>query len=139
MQVEIRTGGGGVECWNAEAITRFAAEVDEREAQLAQANPDLAVLPGRVKCYGCMIQDYGYGIRCSAELTRTRYAVRGELEPRLQDAAANHLEIPALLTIKPGTEGVASPEPAAASSAAAAHVPPAPARRSGLRQLFHRD
>ena len=139
MQVEIRTGGGGVECWNVEAITRFAAEVDERESQLARGNPDLAVLPGRVKCYGCMIQDYGYGIRCSAELTRTRYAVRGEIEPRLQDATTTHLEIPALLTIKPGTEGVATPEAAAASSAPVTQVPATPARRSGLRQLFQRE
>ena len=48
-----KQGGDGVACWNAEAITAYAAAVDAREAALASANPDLVVTPGLVKCYGC--------------------------------------------------------------------------------------
>ena len=57
MRVEIKQGGDGVSCWNAEAITAYAAAVDAREAALASANPDLDVTPGRVKCYGCQVND----------------------------------------------------------------------------------
>jgi len=69
MRVDIKEGGDGVACWNAEAITAYAAVVDAREAALASANPDLDVTPGRVKCYGCQVNDFALGIRCTAELT----------------------------------------------------------------------
>ena len=41
MQVDIKEGGDGVACWNAEAITAYAAVVDAREAALASENNDL--------------------------------------------------------------------------------------------------
>ncbi len=71
MRVDIKEGGDGVACWNAEPIVAYAAAIDAREAALASANPDLDVTPGRVKCYGCQVNDFALGIRCTAELTRT--------------------------------------------------------------------
>ena len=59
---------------------------NEREALLAQRNPDLTVKPGVVSCYGCEVMEYDYGIKCTARLTRTRYLVEGELAPRSEDA-----------------------------------------------------
>ena len=96
MRVDIKEGGDGVACWNAEAITAYAAAVDAREAALASANPDLDVTPGRVKCYGCQVNDFGLGIRCTAELTRTLYAVAGEVAPRAADASGSLADIPGL-------------------------------------------
>ena len=50
MQVEIREGGDGVACWNADAIAQYAAGVDDREAQFRAANPDLVITAGRIFC-----------------------------------------------------------------------------------------
>ena len=63
MRVEIKQGGDGVACWNAEAIAAYAAAVDAREAALAAANPDLVVTPGLVKCYGCEAAGVRHGFR----------------------------------------------------------------------------
>ena len=81
MQVDIKEGGDGVACWNAEAITAYAAATDARETALASANPDLIVTPGRVKCYGCQVNDFALGIRCTAELTRK---AKDTLVPKLE-------------------------------------------------------
>src|SRR3712207_7121413 len=81
MHVGIKEGGDGVRCWNRQAVTAYAEQVNRREAQIAQQNPDVVVLPGRLVCYGCEVMEYDYGIKCTAQLTRTRYAVRGETEP----------------------------------------------------------
>jgi hypothetical protein len=129
MQVEIREGGDGVACWNADSITAYAAGVDEREARLAAANPDLVVSPGRIFCYGCEVLEYDMGTRCTAILTKTLYAVDGEVAPRKEDASASLSQIPGLLTridADPATREVPAPEPAA--------QPP----RTGLLGLFGR-
>ena len=76
MRVEIKEGGDGVACWNRDAIAAYAASIDAREAALGDANPDLVITPGLVKCYGCEVLEYDMGTRCTAELTRTLYAVR---------------------------------------------------------------
>ena len=75
MRVEVKTGGDGVRCWNVAAIQSYAQATNEREAQLAQRNPDLTVKPGVVSCYGCEVMEYDYGIKCTARLTRTRDAL----------------------------------------------------------------
>jgi hypothetical protein len=98
MQVEIRTGGDGVACWNVEAITAYATAINEREAALGEANPDLRITPGRVKCYGCEVLEFDMGVRCTAEVTKTLYYVEGEVAPRRADASAYLSEIPGLLT-----------------------------------------
>jgi hypothetical protein len=101
VQNDIRTGGDGVRCWNAEAIGAYVAGINEREARLTRDNPDVVVKPGRISCYGCEVQDYGYGTRCTAALTRTYYLISGEIPPRPADAAGSLLEIPGLKTLKP--------------------------------------
>ena len=101
MRVEVKTGGDGVRCWNVAAIQSYAQATNEREAQLAQRNPDLTVKPGVVSCYGCEVMEYDYGIKCTARLTRTRYLIEGELAPRPEVAAAALSEIPGLLTRAP--------------------------------------
>ena len=96
MRVGTKDGGDGVRCWNREAVTRYVDQVNAREAQVAQANPDVVVLPGRLVCYGCEVMEYDYGIKCTASLTRTRYAVRDETEPRAEDAVGSLREIEGL-------------------------------------------
>ena len=133
MQVEIREGGDGVACWNAECIADYAAGVDEREARLRAANPDLVVTPGRIFCYGCEVLEYDMGTRCTAMLTKTLYAVAGEVAPRKEDASASLSQIPGLLTridADPTTSQPSSAEPPAGT--------PAQPQRAGLRGLFGR-
>ena len=93
MRVEIKQGGDGVACWNAEAIAAYAAAADAREAALAAANPDLVVTPGLVKCYGCETLEFDMGFGCTGKLTRTLYAVAGEVAPRPADAAGSLSDI----------------------------------------------
>ena len=125
MRVEIKQGGDGVACWNAEAIAAYAAAADAREAALVAANPDLVVTPGLVKCYGCQVNDFDLGIRCTAELTRTLYAVAGEVAPRPADAAGSLADIPHLQGRIDAEDAVERlPEVRAAAPAA-----PAPQRR----------
>ena len=98
MRVEIKSGGDGISCWNAEAIAGYAASVETREVALAEANPDLVVTPGLLKCYGCEVLEFDMGTRCTAELTRTLYSIDGEVSPRDADAAASLAEIPGMRT-----------------------------------------
>ena len=86
MLMEIREGGDGVACWNTDAIAAYVTAINDREAALSDANPDLRVTPGRVKCYGCEVLEFDMGTRCTAELTKTLYAVEGEVGPRRADA-----------------------------------------------------
>lgn len=117
MRVETKDGGDGVKCWNRAAIRAYTDGVDEQERSLTARNPDLKLLPGLVKCYGCEVMEHDYGTKCTAQLTRTRYAVNGQIEPRADDAAASLAEIPGLLTrapaeVIPAEAGpVASPRP----------------------------
>lgn len=153
MRVDIKEGGDGVACWNAEPIVAYAAAIDAREAALASANPDLDVTPGRVKCYGCQVNDFGLGIRCTAELTRTLYAVTGEVAPRLADAVGSLADITGLrnridaadtVALVRETTPAAPPssepagEPAGAPTSRLAPPPSAAPRRSGLKGLFGR-
>ena len=89
MHVAIKDGGDGVPCWNRSAVMAHADAANRREQQVAERNPDVVVLPGRLVCYGCEVMEYDYGIKCTASLTRTRYAVQGETEPRAEDAAGS--------------------------------------------------
>lgn len=140
MQVGIKDGGDGVRCWNAAAVTGYADEVNRRERQLAQDNPDVAVLPGRLVCYGCEVMEYDYGVKCTATLTRSRYAVRGEIEPRSEDAKGSLLDIPGFQGRAPAdVEAEAKAKEAVAAAPAAAAASPVPdSRRGGLRGLFNR-
>ena len=138
MRIDIKNGIEGVACWNRGAVTAYAAAVNEKEEQLSRDNPDLVLRPGQVKCYGCVVQEYDYGIRCSAEVTRTRFVVEGEVEPRAADAAASLREVPGLQAIKPGSEGSDPTDAAPLASwvvrdKSAEHAP-----RSGRRGLFGR-
>ena len=141
MRVEIKQGGDGVSCWNAEAIAAYAAAVDAREAALAAANPDLVVTPGLVKCYGCEQLEFDMGFGCTAKLTRTLYAVADEVAPRPADAAGSLSDIMHLqgrIDAADAVERVPATR-AAAPVAPSAPVPPSvPARRSGLKGLLGR-
>jgi hypothetical protein len=143
MRVDIRTGGDGVACWNREAIHAFVAEVNEHEARLAERNPDLVIIPGQIKCYGCEAQEYDYGIKCTAQLTKTLYTVEGEVQPRVADAAGWHREVPDLQTIRPDdAPDEAAPAPNQTEMPARADpagpVSPTPVREGG-RRLFGRN
>lgn len=133
MRVETKDGGDGVRCWNVAAIQNYANQINEKESRLSGANPDLLVMPGLIKCYGCEVMEYDYGIKCTATLTRTRYAIEGEIQPRAEDAAGGLGEIPGLQTKAP--DGVV-PEPAAGATASGSES--SPAKRPGLRGLFGR-
>lgn len=97
MEVRIREGGDGVRCWNTEPITAYARDDDARLARLTRDNPDLAVTPGQIVCYGCAALEYGHGYGCTAQLAQTLYQVRGEVGPRAADAAGSLSIIPGFL------------------------------------------
>ena len=144
MRVEIKQGGDGVACWNAEAIAAYAAAADAREAALAAANPDLVVTPGLVKCYGCETLEFDMGFGCTGKLTRTLYAVTGEVAPRPADAAGSLRVIPHLqgrIDAEDAVERipeVRAAAPAAPATTTAPLPPSAPPRRSGLKGLLGR-
>ncbi|HYI55715.1 MAG TPA: hypothetical protein VEX57_17240 [Microlunatus sp.] len=150
MRVDIKSGGDGVACWNAEAITAYAEAVDARETALTAANPDLVVTPGLVKCYGCETLEFDMGVGCTAKLIRTLYAVAGEVEPRPADAAGSLADITGLrnrIDKEDAVAQVSEVAPAAPATTAApaapapsrAPVPPSAApRRSGLKGLLGR-
>ncbi|GAA1828229.1 hypothetical protein ACFFOM_14280 [Microlunatus capsulatus] len=163
MHLGIKDGGDGVPCWNRQAVTAHVDEVNRREQQVAERNPDVVVLPGRLVCYGCEVMEFDYGIKCTASLTRTRYVVDGEIEPRAEDAVGSLLEVEGLRNRAPAElhEQVRAKEKAsagvAASSGAGPAAPPPPgagaptppttlpphpgrddSRRGGLRGLFGR-
>lgn len=153
MRVEIKDGGDGVACWNAEAILAYVHAIDAREARLREANPDLVVTPGRVKCYGCRLNDFGLGFQCTAEVTRNLYAIAGEVAPRAADAGGSLADIDGLqsridteqavrLVAADPQPAVAAPAPAAPTPSVTAPVPPPapqpPARRPGLGRLLGR-
>lgn len=128
MRVETKVGGDGVGCWNVAAIQTYVDQINQNEARLGAANPDLVVMSGRVRCYGCEVMEYDYGIKCTAELTRTRYGVHGEIQPRPEDAVGSLGEIPGLETRAP--EGV---RPVAVAADINPHsAGSAPTRRRGL-------
>ncbi len=133
MRVDIKQGGDGIACWNATAIAGYAATIDAREAALDEANPDLVVAPGSLKCYGCEVLEFDMGTRCTAELTRTLYSVAGEVSPRPADAAASLSEIPGLLT---RIDAESAPPDETPEIHLAADAPPP--RRSGLLGLLGR-
>ena len=116
MRVEIRTGGDGVQCWNDQAIRAHADQTTQREARLSASNPDLVVIPGTITCYGCETQEYGYGMKCTAQITKTLYTVAGEVQPRPADAVGWHREIPGLQTIRPEDADETQPGVATAAS-----------------------
>lgn len=145
MRVEIRAGGEGVTCWNEQAIETYADGVNQNEERLRQRNPDLVVIPGRVKCYGCEVQEYHYAMKCTAELTKTLFAVEGEVKPRPADAAGLHREIPGLETTLPddkaGAASASSVVPDREATPANNYIPPSAPQstsRSGLRGLLRR-
>jgi hypothetical protein len=154
MHVGIKDGGDGVPCWNRQAVTAYVDEVNRREQQVAERNPDVVVLPGRLVCYGCEVMEFDYGVRCTATLTKTRFAVDGETAPRAEDAAGSLLEVEGLLSRAPdelheqvrnrekapvgGTPPAATERPAASSTALPPHPGREETRRGGLRGLFGR-
>lgn len=145
MRVQVRDGGDGVRCWNVQPIADFARSADQHEARLAAANPDLTIEPGLLICYGCEVMEYDLGVKCTAELTRTRFFVRGEIEPRPADAKASIALVTGLLTKAPDAVASAAPDPTVgaapattvATSSTPQPVPPAPPERRGFR-LFGR-
>ena len=154
MHVGIKDGGDGVPCWNRQAVLAHVDEMNRREQQVAERNPDVVVLPGRLVCYGCEVMDYDYGVKCTASLTRTRYAVRGELQPRSEDAVGSLSDVVGLRLRAPdeiaaqvkSSELASAPSgpPAStagspsASTGSSVAAPQSEGRRSGLRGLFGR-
>jgi hypothetical protein len=143
MRVEIRSGGDGVACWNGDAVRAYCGRATEREERLRSANPDLVVMEGQVKCYGCEVMEHGYGTRCTAVMTLTLYAVEGEIAPREADAKGSLLDIPGLVSkidtpAELETHAPAAPAAAPNGSAPAGRSDPAPSVRGGLRRLIGR-
>lgn len=153
MRVGTKDGGDGVRCWNKDAVSAYADQVNAREAQVARQNPDVVVLPGQLVCYGCEVMDFDYGVKCTATLTRTRYAVEGEIPPRTEDAAGSLSDVVGLrhrapdeiaaqvksselasASSGPTATSAGSPSAASGSSVAA----PQTEGRRGLRGLFGR-
>ncbi len=144
MRVDIKSGGDGVACWNAEAIAAYEQTITARESARAEANPDLTVTPARLKCYGCEVMEHGYGTRCTAVMTLTMYAVEGEIAPREADAKGSLLDIPGLVSKIDTPAELESPAPAASAAPSpgqpgpSGRPEPAPSVRGGLRRLIGR-
>jgi hypothetical protein len=149
MRVEIKEGGDGVACWNAEPVQRFADANTAVEQEISGANPDVDVVEGSIRCYGCEVQEYHYGTKCTAMLTKTLFVVRGQIEPRPEDAKGSLLEIEGLKGTQPESKGLGShngpvepPTPAATASGGerrlAQEPPDREPRKTGLRGMFGR-
>jgi hypothetical protein len=155
MRVGTKDGGDGVRCWNKEAVTAYVDQVNAREALVDRNNPDVVVLPGQLICYGCEVMEFDYGVKCTAVLTRTRYAVEGEIPPRPEDAVGSLRDIVGLRSRAPEevVASVAAPSLAASGSSTgtssastpsgaaqpAASSPPQPdGKRGGIRGLLRR-
>lgn len=152
MRLGTKDGGDGVHCWNREAVTAHVDQVNARETEIAEANPDVVVLPGQLVCYGCEVMDYDYGVKCTASLTRTRYAVQGQLQPRPEDAVGSLSDVVGLrhrapdevaarvkssdLAGTPAAPAAASAGSASASTGSSVAAPRAEGRRR--RGLFGR-
>jgi len=154
MRVGTKDGGDGVRCWNKDAVTAHVDQVNAREAQIARENPNVVVLPGQLVCYGCEVMDFDYGVKCTASLTRTRYAVEGEIQPRSEDAVGSLSDVVGLrhrapeeiaAQVKSSPLAASSAGPAAstagspsASTGSSVAAPQSGSKRSGLRGLFGR-
>ena len=142
MRVDIRSGGDGVACWNGDAVRAYCDRATEREQRLKSANPDLVVMEGQVKCYGCEVMEHGYGTRCTAVMTLTLYAIEGEIAPREADAKGSLLDIPGLVSKIDTPVELEARAPAAApagmTNASPSPAEPAPSVRGGLRRLIGR-
>lgn len=69
--------GQEMACWNGNAIQEYVDGVNAREERLA-TNPDLRIIPGRIACTGCVVNQWGNGVMCSAQLTETQFVVLGD-------------------------------------------------------------
>lgn len=136
MEVRIDGRDGGIGCWNAEAINAYAADVDATEARLA-GTPDLVVIPGKIACQGCVVNAFGRGTFCTAQLTETQVAVRGQRAPLPEAAHREASVIPGYEMIKPGSGAWAEGYEAPAEQAPVMVPEPSP-RRGGIGRLFRR-
>lgn len=110
MQVQIRegafSGGEQIACWNGDAIQAYADGVNAKEERLA-ASPDINVTPGTIACNGCVVNQWGNGTMCSAQLTETQFVVIGERSPRDEDAFGSMSEkVDGYEFVKPGSRKV---------------------------------
>lgn len=138
MDIEIKDGGDGVVCWNRDAIEAYAAATANRIATLRERNADLEVVPGRIKCFGCHVQEGNVGTRCTAQLKLTLYGIAGEKGPRASDADAPLQEIPGLTSLQPDS-GALSPSLAnGGRRMIEPNSPPVVEPRGRLRNLFGR-
>jgi hypothetical protein len=92
------------------------------------------------------VNDFALGIRCTAELTRTLYAVAGEVAPRAADASGSLADIPGLRSRVEETEvtplapvtTAAAPATTRRDEPGSSDPPAAPERRGGLSRLLGR-
>lgn len=74
MFVDTSFGLGGEECLNRQAIATFVDHATANEKSLAH-KPELSVIPGRIACWGCLIDcasDDG-AKRCSIVIKRSQF------------------------------------------------------------------
>jgi hypothetical protein len=102
--MEVKLTGARVEggCWNIEPIGKYTAEVGAREARVAD-NPDLTILPGRIICSGCVVNEGGNGIFCTAQLTETQVSLVGTRSPLPEDVYVPMSSVPGYKMVKPGS------------------------------------
>lgn len=136
MEVNLRCARGNDDCWNLNAIVAYADQVNAKEARLA-GNPDLTVIPGKIACQGCVVNQWGNGTFCSAQLTETQVALAGERPPLPEDAFASTSQIPGFKMVKPGSGKMAEGYVAPVEESAPVMETPQPPKR-GLRRLFSR-
>ena len=129
MEVNIRCSKSEEVCWNAKAIKAYSDMVNAKEARLA-ANPDLTIIPGKIACQGCVVNRWGKGTFCTAQLTETQFAADGERLPRPEDAFGSTLQIAGFTMIKPGSGDIITETVAATEKS--------PQVKHVLRRLFHR-
>jgi len=64
------------DCWNKQPITEHGRVWDAIEADVESSTPHVQVYSGLIACIGCVEGDQG--LFCSAELTPTAVALRGQ-------------------------------------------------------------
>ena len=138
MNVNIRNGGEGVACWNGAAINEYATDISAKETRIATRNPDIEVLAGSIACQGCVLNQHGLGAMCTAQLTKTQYAIIGERLPRPEVSVVTR-QVPGFELVKPGSRtpnqdsGMQQEQPEKNTSAVAP-----PAKKHLLKSLIRR-
>lgn len=91
MEVTLQCNGL---CWNNIVLQEFAANDEDKVSQKLESNPDVLARVGKIACSGHEDRPLEGKTFCTARVTPTQYAIKGEIPPRPEDAYLYIKEVP---------------------------------------------